>query len=118
MAPIGCSLPTSAGNRHPWLRTGFAGSAQPFLDVTSRLVPLNPGYDERGLLGLAFDPGFANPSSPGYRTLYTYTSEPVKGPADFTVPMPTDTPFDHQNVVAEWKVSASNPNLVDTCHSP
>src|SRR5215207_2984502 len=31
---------------------------QPFLDLRDRLVPLNPGYDERGLLGLAFHPGF------------------------------------------------------------
>src|SRR5580704_8720714 len=32
----------------------------PFLDLTSteNAVPLNPGYDERGLLGLAFSPDF------------------------------------------------------------
>src|ERR1700720_1863179 len=29
-------------------------AATPFLDVSSRLVSLNPGYDERGLLGFAF----------------------------------------------------------------
>jgi glucose/arabinose dehydrogenase len=32
---------------------------RPFLDLRSKIVPLDPGYDERGLLGLAFDPGFA-----------------------------------------------------------
>jgi glucose/arabinose dehydrogenase len=31
---------------------------EPFLDVRSRITPLNPGYDERGLLGLAFHPDF------------------------------------------------------------
>src|SRR5215467_8354620 len=31
----------------------------PFFDVSSVIVPLNPGYDERGLLGLAFHPQFA-----------------------------------------------------------
>ena len=31
---------------------------QPFLDVTARITPLNPGGDERGLLGLAFHPDF------------------------------------------------------------
>lgn len=31
----------------------------PFLDVTSVMVALNAGYDERGLLGLAFHPQFA-----------------------------------------------------------
>jgi glucose/arabinose dehydrogenase len=31
----------------------------PFLDVRSRMVALMPGFDERGLLGLAFHPNFA-----------------------------------------------------------
>ena len=94
----------------------------PFLDVTSRLVsPLGilgthdeKDYDERGLLGLAFHPGFADPQSPGYRKVYTYTSEPVSGPADFTTsPLPPAVSFDHQSVIAEWSVSAANPGIVD-----
>jgi len=32
----------------------------PFLDISSKLVSLDPGYDERGLLGLAFHPNFKN----------------------------------------------------------
>jgi glucose/arabinose dehydrogenase len=31
----------------------------PFLDVTDRMVAVDPGYDERGLLGLAFHPDYA-----------------------------------------------------------
>jgi glucose/arabinose dehydrogenase len=31
----------------------------PFMDVTSKLVPLLPAYDERGLLGLAFHPDYS-----------------------------------------------------------
>ena len=85
--------------------------ATPFLDVSSRLVTLMAGYDERGLLGLAFHPGFANSSSPGFRKLYTYSSEPVNGAADFTVPNPSA--FNHQSVIAEWQVSAGNPDVVD-----
>jgi|GEM_PF-865567 len=86
-------------------------NATPFLDVSSRLVALSPNYDERGLLSMAFHPGFSNPSSPGYRKIYTYTSEPVAGTADFTVPM--TGPFNHQSVVAEWQVSAGNPDVID-----
>ncbi len=40
------------------------------------LVATNPN-DERGFLGLAFHPGFNNPASPGYQTLYTYNSEMI-----------------------------------------
>jgi len=82
-----------------------------FLDVSARLVTLSPDYDERGLLGLAFHPGYNDPTSPGFRKFYTYTSEPVSGPADFTVPK--DTAFDHQSVIAEWQASSGNPDLAD-----
>ena len=41
----------------------------PFLDVSARLSTLNPAYDERGLLGLAFSPTFSTPGSPGYGKL-------------------------------------------------
>ena len=82
--------------------------ATPFLDLSARLVA---STDERGLLGLAFHPGYNDPASPGFRKFYTYTSEPVTGAADFTVPK--TTAFDHQSVVAEWQVSAGNPDLAD-----
>jgi glucose/arabinose dehydrogenase/plastocyanin len=83
----------------------------PFLDAAERLVELMPFYDERGLLGFALHPDFNNAGRPGYHKIYTYTSEPVDGPADFTVPNPN--PFDNQSVVAEWQVSASDPNVID-----
>jgi len=74
-----------------------------FLDVSSRLVPLGiagPGtYDERGLLGLAFHPDYANNGR-----LFTHTSEPVSGPADFGVPLPLGVNPNHQSVVTEWQV--------------
>lgn len=85
--------------------------AQPFLDDHLQIVTLNGGYDERGLLGLAFHPGYANSGSPGYRTLYTYESLPRVGTGDFTVP--GTTTYNHQNSVIEWKVSAGNADLVD-----
>jgi glucose/arabinose dehydrogenase len=80
----------------------------PFLDVSARLVD---STGERGLLGFAFHPGYNDPSSPGYRKFYTYTSEPVSGLADFTVPKTTG--FDHQSVIAEWQVSLGNPDVAD-----
>src|SRR2546426_1226163 len=45
------------------------------LDIQSRVQPplnVTNANDERGFLGLAFHPGFNDPASPGYRTLYTY----------------------------------------------
>lgn len=91
----------------------------PFLDVRDRLVqPLGifrsydeDDYDERGLLGLAFHPHFADPSSPGYRTLYTYTSEPADGPADFTLDIAPEQ-ISHQSAVTEWRLAGTQ-NVVD-----
>jgi glucose/arabinose dehydrogenase len=80
----------------------------PFLDVGNRLVPARDNFDERGLLGLAFHPSFAeNPR------VYTYTSEPVEGAADFTTPLSTGEQFDHQSVIAEWTVDSGNPDAID-----
>jgi glucose/arabinose dehydrogenase len=86
--------------------------ATPFLNVSSRLVTLSKNYDERGLLGIAFHPGFADSTSPGFRKLYTFTNEPVSGTADFTVPDMTGA-FDNQVVIAEWQASATNADVVD-----
>jgi glucose/arabinose dehydrogenase len=89
----------------------------PLLDISAieAAVPLNAGYDERGLLGLAFSPGFNDPTSSGYHTLYTYQSEKTgTAPADFAPAAGTVTSgINHQNVIVQWKVSASNPLVVD-----
>ncbi|MFT3785286.1 MAG: PQQ-dependent sugar dehydrogenase [Tepidisphaeraceae bacterium] len=75
-------------------------------------MALTPGYDERGLLGLAFDPGFNNPASPGFRRVFTYTSEvTVTGAADY--PQINGTP-NHQSVLSSWRVSTANSNVIDT----
>jgi hypothetical protein len=37
---------------------------------------------------VAFHPDFSNASAPGFHNVYTYTSEPVSGAADCTVPNP------------------------------
>lgn len=86
------------------------------LDITSRvqppLVATNPN-DERGFLGLAFHPGFTNPVSPGYRTLYTYNSEVIPPATAPTYSAPNGATQTYKNVVNEWKVSTTNDNVVD-----
>jgi len=93
----------------------------PFLDVTSRLVtPLGVigthdvnDYDERGFLGMALHPGFANPTSPGFHKIYTYTSEPNGAAADFLTEV-DPTVINCQSVIAEWTVHSLDANLIDT----
>jgi glucose/arabinose dehydrogenase len=90
--------------------------ATPFLDESAHIVPLNATYDERGLLDLAFHPGFTNPNSPGFHKLYTFESVPTGPAADFTFPNAGSPPASPncQTVFYEWSVSATNPNVVDT----
>ena len=78
------------------------GDKMVFADLSALLVPLGiagPGtFDERGLLGVAFHPDYTNNG-----LLYTYTSEPVAGQADFTSLPPGET-ANHQSVINEWLV--------------
>ena len=46
---------------------------QPFLDISSRMVTLASTFDERGLLGLAFDPNYTR-----NRRFYVYYSAPLR----------------------------------------
>ena len=73
---------------------------QPFLDLTGQILPLNPNYDERGLLGLAFHPDYANNGR-----FFVY----------YSVPLSSSAPagWDHTNVVAEVDVSKDDPNKAD-----
>lgn len=90
-----------------------AGSA---LDIQARVAPpLNPANrnDERGLLGVAFHPGFNNAESPGYRTLYTYNSELIPVGTSVTYVAPNNAVQNYKNVINEWKLSASDPNVID-----
>jgi hypothetical protein len=73
---------------------------RPFLDLRSRMVKLNEGFDERGLLGLAFHPRFAV-----NHKFYVYYSAPprVGAPAE----------WDHTSHVSEFQVQAEDPLRAD-----
>jgi len=63
---------------------------EPFLDISSKITPLSPGYDERGLLGLAFHPDFQRNG----RFFVFYTAPP--GPN-------TPAGFDNRTTIAEYR---------------
>ncbi|GAB4324450.1 MAG: PQQ-dependent sugar dehydrogenase [Candidatus Zixiibacteriota bacterium] len=80
----------------------------PFLDLTAKIPALNPGFDERGLLGVAFHPDyeingrfFVRYSAP--RT--GAPGEPCADPGNFIQGC-------HKEVLAEYAVSG-NPNVAD-----
>jgi glucose/arabinose dehydrogenase len=72
----------------------------PFLDISStagvvadrKVVAMSTAYTERGLLSLAFHPGYADPESAGYGRFYVNYTEPDGTPNCTTV-------------VAEFRVS-------------
>jgi glucose/arabinose dehydrogenase len=71
----------------------------PFLDISSKLVPLNPNGDERGLLGMAFHPNYAQNGR-----FYLYYSAPRRSEAPAN--------FNHTSHISEFRVSA-DPNVAD-----
>lgn len=77
--------------------------ATPFIDLTSRMVTLNAGFDERGLLGVAFHPQYASNG----RFFVYYNAPPRSGG-----PTPTTT-WNNLARFSEFHVSGSNPNLAD-----
>jgi glucose/arabinose dehydrogenase len=75
----------------------------PFIDLTGKIVALNPQYDERGLLGMAFHPDY---KSNGKFYLF-YTAPPrTGGPA-------TGVSWNNLTRVSEFKVSSANADIAD-----
>jgi glucose/arabinose dehydrogenase len=75
----------------------------PFLDLSSKLVTLSPGFDERGLLGLAFHPDYKNNG----RFFVYYQMPPRSGGPQAGVS------WNNFSRIVEFKVSSGNPNLAD-----
>lgn len=73
---------------------------EPFLDVRDEMVDLNLGFDERGLLGLAFHPDYAENGR-----FFVYYSAPLREEA------PDD--FNHTSHISQFEVMADNPNQAD-----
>lgn len=79
-------------------------SPTPFLDLRSRIVRQWADFDERGLLGLAFHPNFKDNGR-----FYVAYSQPI----DFQGNLEKQFWWSHTNVIAEYKVSANDPNRAD-----
>lgn len=73
---------------------------EPFMDLGDRMVELRTNFDERGLLGLAFHPDFADDGR-----FFAYYSAPLRegAPAD----------WNHTSHVSEFRVSGADPNRAD-----
>ena len=67
------------------------------------MVPLNPGYDERGLLGFAFHPDYKTNG----RFFIYYTLPPRPGG-----PTPVNN-WNNLSRISEYRVSGGNPNMAD-----
>lgn len=72
----------------------------PFLDLRSRLVSLNPRYDERGLLSLAFHPHFAENGR-----FFVFYSAPLRPGAP--------RGWNCTNHLSEFRVAKDNPDRAD-----
>lgn len=72
----------------------------PFLDLRDQMVELSEGYDERGLLGFAFHPDFANNGR-----FFVYYSAPLSDDA------PSE--WNHTSVLSEFAVSSDDNNVAD-----
>jgi glucose/arabinose dehydrogenase len=78
----------------------------PFLDLSDEIVELNPAFDERGLLGLAFHPNY--PENGRFFVRYSAPRAGSEGEPCFDAPRGC-----HREVLAEYRVSEEDPNVAD-----
>jgi glucose/arabinose dehydrogenase len=78
----------------------------PFLDISSEIVTVNPSFDERGLLGLAFHPDYANNGR--FFVRYSKPRVGVSGEPCFGTSRGC-----HEEILAEYRVSSTDPNAAD-----
>ncbi len=78
----------------------------PFLDISANLVALNPFFDERGMLGLAFHPKYKQNG----RFFVRYSAPRAGDPAE---PCFGTSRGCHEEILAEYSVSIHDPNIAD-----
>jgi glucose/arabinose dehydrogenase len=84
-----------------WILSDGKRLETPFLDIREKIVELNDFYDERGLLGLAFHPDFADNG----RFYISYSGH-------LSIDLSPDE-WDHTTYISEFIVSADDPNQAD-----
>jgi glucose/arabinose dehydrogenase len=77
---------------------------EPFLDIRHKLKPQWSDFDEKGLLGIAFHPNFKENGR-----FYIAYSAPISFESDLA----KQFWWSHTNIVAEYRVSADDPNKAD-----
>jgi glucose/arabinose dehydrogenase len=82
------------------VRPGQGRDATPFMDLRDRVLVVNPDFDERGLLGLAFHPKYQKNGR-----FFVY----------YTIPLRPGGPdgYDHTGRISEFRVSAGDPDVGD-----
>lgn len=78
--------------------------ATPFLDIRNLIITQFSDFDERGLLGLTFHPDFQDNGK--FYVAYS-------GHLDFDSDLGKEFWWDHTNTVAEFTVSATDPNVAN-----
>lgn len=103
-SPVTMAVPGDGTNRQfivqkegkVWVVENGKLLATPFIDVSGDMVKVNPAYDERGLLGMAFHPQYKSNGK-----FYLYYSAPVAN---------AGKGLNHKTVIAEFKTAKSADN--------
>jgi glucose/arabinose dehydrogenase len=77
---------------------------EPFLDITEKITPQWPEFDEKGLLGLAFHPDFATNG----KFYIAYSS-----PTQWHGALDKHFWWSHTNIIEEYTVSEDDPDVAD-----
>lgn len=106
-SPVCMAVPGDGSNRQfvvqkegkVWVIRNGRLLPDPFIDVSSEMVKINPAYDERGLLGMAFHPQFRQNGK-----FYLYYSAPATNPGKGK---------NHKSVISEFKVAKPGDNTAN-----